>query len=170
MQRPQSYQGQQPSNVRSAEIDDKRPAKRTPPKIGFLKAGTVERAFIALLYGTLLVLVVLSILGTFYGISGNNAPLFQPRQMYADVMANTDRLLVAIAIQVFLSLGQYGARQLARNDRRWWVLYLAALTVSVYYNFQAYWTPITGIMVSWIAAPLIIAGDVLPEFIAIRHE
>ena len=161
------------SPVRSEELrsrGDEQPAKRKPPKIGFLKPGSIERAFVLLLYLTLLALVVLSILGTFYGIGGNSAPLTRPRQMWADVVANTDRLWVAIAIQVFLSLGQYGSRQMASHDRRWWLLYLAVLSISVYYNMQAYWVPLTALMSVYVAAPLIILGDVLPEFIAIRHE
>jgi hypothetical protein len=98
------------------------------------------------------------------------APLLRPRQIWADIQANPDRLWVAIAIQAFLSLGQYGARQFARRDPRWWFLYLAALSISVYYNAQAYWTPLNLLMPSLLAGALIIAGDVLPEFIAIRHE
>ena len=147
-----------------------KPARRPPPKIGFLKPGGIERGFVILLYLTLLVLVILSILGTFYGMDGNEAPLLQPRQMIADVLANTDRLWVALAIQVFLSLGQYGARQMARHDRRWWLLYLVMLGISVYYNFQAYWVPLNVIMLWPIAGAAIVAGDVLPEFIAIRHD
>lgn len=151
--------------VRSEQLDT-----RAAPRIGFLKPGGVERAFVALLYLTLFVLVVLSILGTFYGIGGNVAPLLSPRQMIADVAANLDRLWVSIAIQVFLSLGQYGARQMARHDPRWWILYLAALSISVYYNFQAYWLPLNVIVAMPVAGAIIVLGDVLPEFIAIRHE
>lgn len=144
--------------------------QRARPRIGFLKPGHVERAFVALLYGTLLVLVLLSVLGTYYGLANENAPLLRPLQIIADIRANTDRLWTALAIQLFLSLGQYGARQLARHDPRWWFLYLAALGVSVYYNFQAYWVPLNLMMPGLLVGALIIAGDVLPEFIAIRHD
>lgn len=140
------------------------------PRVGFLRPIYVERAFLALLYGTLLVLVVLSVIGTYYGLASSSAPLLQPRQILADIVANTDRLWVAIALQAFLSLAQYGARQLARRDPRWWFLYLAALGISVYYNFQAYWVPLNDIMLWPIAGAAIVLGDVLPEFIAIRHE
>jgi hypothetical protein len=156
--------------ARKEEAKDEAPAKRAAPRIGFLNPGSVEGAFRVLLYGTLLALVILSIVGTYYGLAQQAAPLLQPRQIWADIQANTDRLWVAIAIQVFLSLGQYGARQFARHDPRWWLLYLAALGISVYYNYQAYWTPLNEITLWPIAGAVIVLGDVLPEFIAIRHE
>lgn len=157
--------------VKSEELRNGAPLpKRRPSRIGFLMPRHVERAFVVLLYLTLLALVVLSVLGTYYGLAYQAAPLLTPRQIVSDIATNTDRLWVAIAIQLFLTLGQYGARQFARNDPRWWFLYLAALGVSVYYNFQAYWIPLNVLFSGFVAAPLIIAGDVLPEFIAIRHE
>lgn len=140
------------------------------PRIGFVRAAHVERLFIVMLYLALLALVVLSVIGTYYGLGQSAAPLLSPRQVIADIAANTDRLWVAIVIQGGLTIAQYGARQMARHDRRWWILYLVALGVSVYYNFQAYWTPLNELMSGLVAAPLIVAGDVLPEFIAIRHE
>ena len=146
------------------------PKGRSHPRIGFIRPGHVERLFIVMLYAALLALVVLSIIGTYYGLGQAAAPLLSPRQIIADIAANMDRLWVALAIQGGLTVAQYGARQMARHDPRWWILYLAALAVSVYYNFQAYWTPLNELMSGFVAAPLIVAGDVLPEFIAIRHE
>lgn len=163
------YGPTRPVNLADRE-KDKEETKRPAPRIGFLNPGGIERAFKVLLYGTLLTLVVLSVVGTYYGLAKENAPLLSPRQIYADIQANTDRLWVAIAIQVFLTLTQYGARTMARHDRRWWFLYLVSLGISVYYNYQAYWVPLNEIMMAPIAAAAIIAGDVLPEFIAIRHE
>lgn len=147
-----------------------KPRKPSAPRIGFLSPKGVEQAFRCLLYLTLLALVVLSVIGTYYGLSGASAPLLVPRQIIVDIQSNTDRLWVAIAIQVFLTLTQYGARQMARHDRRWWFLYLVSLGVSVYYNYQAYWLPLNELTLWPIAAAAIVAGDVLPEFIAIRHE
>ena len=155
------------SGVRNAPISS---GARKVPRVGFLRPIYVERAFLALLYLTLLVLVLLSVIGTYYGLASNSAPLLRPAQILADIGANTDRLWVAIVIQAFLTLAQYGARQLARHDPRWWFLYLAALGISVYYNFQAYWVPLNDLTLWPIAAVAIVAGDVLPEFIAIRHE
>ena len=140
------------------------------PRIGFISPRGIERAFIVLLYVTLLALIVLSVLGTFYGLAGNVAPLFSPHRVYADIAANTDRFWVALAIQLFLTLTQYGARQFVSHDRRWWMLYLVSLGISVYYNFQAYWTPLTALMPGILVSILIIAGDVLPEFIGVWHE
>lgn len=146
------------------------PAKRKPPRIGFLRPGHVERAFIVLLYLALAALVVLSVIGTFYGWRGQAAPLTAPRQIIDDLFAGGPRLWWAVGIQVALTLAQYGARQFARADRRWWILYLAALSISVYYNVQAYWTPLNELVAWYTAAVLIVAGDVLPEFLAVRHE
>jgi hypothetical protein len=165
----QRFSPNTPHPVRSEALINGK-TKRKPPRIGFLRPGHVERAFIALLYLSLLALVLLSIVGTFYGLGGNVAPLLSPRQMIADIAANTDRLWVALAIQLFLTLTQYGARQFITHDRRWWAVYLVSLSVSVYYNVQAYWTPLIALLPAYIAGILIVAGDVLPEFIGIRHE
>jgi hypothetical protein len=145
-------------------------SRRTSPRIGFLKPGHIERAFVALLYLALLGLVLLSIVGTFYGRNNDQAPLAAPWIIVADILAGGGRLWWAVGIQVALTLAQYGARQFARNDRRWWILYLATLSISVYYNFQAYWIPLNELMAWYAASVLIIAGDVLPEFLAVRRE
>ncbi|SRR5258706_8361329 len=139
-------------------------------RIGFLRPEQVERAFIWLLYLVLLVLVVLSVLGTFYGRRGESAPITAPRQIVADVLSDMLAFGIATGIQIVLTLVQYGTRQKARLDRRWWILYLVALGWSVYYNYLAYWTPLTALVAWYLAALLIIAGDVLPEFLAVRRE
>lgn len=144
--------------------------KRAAPKIGFLNPKQIERAFIVLLYLTLLALVLLSFVGTFYGLSGDNAPIRTPLRIVTDAAANTDRLLVAIVLQLALMLAQYGTRQLARHDRRWWLLYLVALGISMYYNIQAYWTPLSAMLGMGVAGIVLVIGDVLPEFMAVRHE
>jgi len=146
------------------------PLKKRATHIGFISGSGIERAFVVLRYLTLLALVLLSVVGTYYGLAYETAPIMTPLQIVADIRANLDRLWVAIAIQLFLTLSQYGGRQFARRDRRWWVLYLVTLAISVYYNVQAYWTPLNELMLWPVAATLILAGDVLPEFIAIRQE
>jgi len=146
------------------------PRTRARPRIGFLRPGHVERAFVALLYLTLLCLVLLSIVGTFYGWRGEQAPITDPGQIVRDMIADGRRLGVTVLLQLCLTLAQYGARQFARADRRWWLLYLAALAISLYYNVVAYWTPLEALVSWYIAAALIIAGDVLPEFLAVRRE
>lgn len=151
-------------------VNGKPVARRTPPRIGFLRPGHIERGFVALLYLALLALVLLSVVGTFYGWKGQQAPLTQPDQIIADLKAGGAQLWWAIALQAVLSLTQYGARQFISHDRRWWFLYLAALGISVYYNVQAYWIPLAALVPWYAAAILIVAGDVLPEFLAVRHE
>ena len=141
----------------------------SPPKIGFIAPGGIERAFVGLLYLVLLLLVMLSFIGTFYGLGQSSAPL-SIRQMLADVAGNTDRLLVACVLQLVLTLAQYGARQMARADRRWWLLYAAALIVSIYYNYVAFWTPITALVSVPVAALILIIGDIVPEMVAVRHR
>src|SRR6266540_786808 len=151
--------------------DTAQPVQRsTRPRIGFLRPGHIERAFITLLYVTLLALVALSVIGTFYGWQGRAAPLMIPIQIWRDIIASTAILWVAIGVQAALTLAQYGARQMARHDPRWWFLYLAALGISVYYNVQAYWMPLTEMIPFYVAALLILAGDILPEFLAVRHD
>ena len=141
------------------------------PAIGVIPPGAVERAFIVGLYLACLALVVLSVLGTFYGLLGASAPLRTPLRIIADVRAVPGTLGLALAIQAALTLTQYGARAMARRDRRWWVLYLAALAISVYYNIQAYYTPIAALANAYVAWLLIVSGDIIPEFIAVkRHD
>ncbi len=162
-------QAQQPQAPTRQE--PREPAKRhTAPEIGFLSGASVETAFVVLLYVVLVALVVLSILGTFYGRLGMDAPITAPLLIMKHIKAVPAQLGIAILIQLVLTVAQYGARQRAKRDRRWWFLYLAALGVSVYYNFQAYWGPLGALVPSYAAAGLIIAGDVLPEFLAVKHE
>ncbi len=150
---------------------DARPRRNSGPAIGVIPPGAVERAFIVGLYLACLALVVLSVLGTFYGLLGASAPLRTPLRIIADVRAVPGTLGLALAIQAALTLTQYGARAMARRDRRWWVLYLAALAISVYYNIQAYYTPIAALANAYVAWLLIVSGDIIPEFIAVkRHD
>lgn len=147
-------------------------------RIGFLRPAAIERAFIILLYLVLLLLVILSVLGTFYGRRGEDAPIATPLRILTDVFGDPEvgvasdlvGIGLAVGIQAVLTIIQYGARQKARGDRRWWSLYLVALGWSVYYNALAYWTPLTVALPWYLVALLIIAGDVLPEFLAVRRE
>lgn len=145
-------------------------SRRSRPNIGVIPPGQIERAFTALLYLAIIVLIALSVLGTFYGRRGASAPIAAPARLWADISAAPGLLGIALAVQVILMVTQYGARQFAARDRRWWLLYLVALGISVYYNVQAYWAPLT-VMVPWyVVGVLIVAGDILPEFIAVRRE
>jgi hypothetical protein len=145
-------------------------SRTAKPRIGFLRGSTVERAFILLIYAGVLLLVVLSVVGTFYGAQSAAAPITQPGRIWLEMTGSGAALWVAIVAQVALSLTQYGARQLARHDARWWLLYLAALGVSVYFNIQAYYTPLLAYMLPGYVYLLILAFDILPEFVSIRHD
>jgi hypothetical protein len=147
------------------------PSKPAAPSLGFLDPRTVERWFVRGVYFVMFVLVILSLLGTFYGLQHQAAPLLQPAQMVLDLAVRPWALLWTLVLQGGLTLAQYGARVKARTNRRWWLGYLAALGVSVYYNLQAYYDPVVALGVPWLLAiALIIAGDVLPEHVAIRHS
>lgn len=156
--------------VKSVELKDGKPIPSRRGRVGFLRPGHVEGAFVFVLYTALLLLVALSIVGTFYGLLGASAPVSAPLRILGALSGAPKLALLAFAIQAVLTVTQYGARQMAHHDRRWWLLYLVALGISVYYNVQAYWTPLTDMVRWYLAALLIVAGDVLPEFIAVRRE
>lgn len=156
--------------VKSVELRDGKPIARRRVRIGFIRPGHVEGLFIAVLYLALLLLVALSVVGTFYGLLGQDAPLSAPLRMISAARSAPKIALLAFVIQAVLTVTQYGARQLAHHDRRWWILYLVALGISVYYNYHAYWTPLTAMVAWYLALLLIVAGDVLPEFIAVRRD
>lgn len=162
--------------VRSVPLrDGERVEGKRRPTIGFIRPGQIERAFTALLYSALFLLVLLSILGTFYGLLGENAPIAAPLfvaipRIVRSIAAAPNLFGEALVIQLILTLIQYGARQYAKNQPYWWIAYLVSLGVSVYYNYLAYWTPLNTLAPAYLAALIIIAGDVLPEFIAVRRE
>lgn len=146
------------------------PARSGKPRIGFLRASAIERAFILMIYGGVLALIALSIVGTFYGSHGRPAPISNPGAIWRTMWQSGTPGLIAVGMQLALSLTQYGARQMSRHDWRWWLLYLAALGISVYFNWQAYYTPLLAYMLPGYAVALILAFDILPEFVSIRHD
>lgn len=161
---------------REEEEEEERPTKKgkaargAAPRIGFLRASAVERAFILMIYGGVLLLVALSIIGTFYGSRGMPAPISDPGAIWDTMWGSGTAGLLAVGIQIALSLTQYGARQMGKYDARWWLLYLAALGISLYFNYQAYYAPLLIYMLPGYALALIVAFDILPEFVSIRHD
>lgn len=152
--------GAAPSNARSAA-----------PELGILAPRHIERAFIGLLYAAIATLMLASVLGTFYGIQSRSAsfhPLWQP---LLDLLAAPLTFGLALVIQAMLSVAQWGARQMTHYNRWWWLGYLAVLAPSVYYNVVAFYAPATAA-----GAPpllviiLLLGGDVIPEFLLIRHR
>lgn len=143
---------------------------QTPPPIGVIPPGSIERAFLALLYMMVVLLAWLSVLGTFYGMRGLSAHLL-PLAQLADIQTAPVIFIQALAIQIVLTLAQWGGRQMTRRSPWWWILYLVALGWSVYYNVQAYYNPLTALALApAVVYVLIIIGDVLPEFVAVRHR
>jgi hypothetical protein len=158
------------SNVRSAPLEGGK-AKSKPPEIGVLSGAAIERAFVGLLYAMTALLALLSLFGTFYGMLGVPGPLAAPWLMPADAAAAPEWFGGAFVVQLVSTLAQWGARQMARHTPRWWLLYLAALGLSVYYNLVAYHAPAVALGVPWLlAAILIIAGDAVPELVVVKRR
>ena len=145
-------------------------AKQRAPEIGFLSPSTVERALIVLIYAGVVLLACLSIIGTFYGLRGEVARIAPPWRMLLDMYNNLEAAGLGLLAQVFLTVTQYGARVKAASDPRWWLLYLAALAWSLYYNVQAYFGPLVALGLPVLAAGIIIVlADVVPEFAAVKR-
>jgi hypothetical protein len=119
-----------------------------------------------------LALIALSILGTFYGARGLASPLLtHPLQIGRDIARAPSVAILALCGQVALSVAQWGGRQLARDDRRWWLLYFASLWLSLYWNWRAYGPPLVAVGVPiLLAGILILAGDVGPELALVRDD
>lgn len=129
-------------------------------------AGTsIDTAFTWLLYTVLILLITASWLGTFYGILGARAPLYSAWAMALDVVARPALAFQAFGVQAFLTIVQWGARRRARTHSPiYWLLWLAGLAPSVYYNLGSYYEPMVALGVPYVlAALMIIGGDVIPE-------
>jgi hypothetical protein len=144
------------------------------PNIGVIPGAAVERAFIGLMYTGVVLLVVLSVFGTFYGLQGRAAPLSAPWWLWRMVLDAWEAPAVlgrAFLVQAVLTIAQWGAHELAGRDRLWWLAWLAALAPSVYYNVQAYFDPAIALGAPWlIALILIAAGDIVPELVGIKRD
>lgn len=162
------------SNVRSQPLPPRLPEsseRRARPHIGVVKGVHVERAFLTLIYVAVAVLVALSIFGTFYGLLGRAAPLAEPWRMALDAYAAPRALGLALVVQAVFTVVQWGARQMARRNRYWWLVWLAALAPSVYYNVGAYHTPAVALGAPWLVAfVLIVAGDIVPELVSVQQD
>jgi hypothetical protein len=138
---------------------------------GMIKGDDMERALIALLHVLAWTLIALSVLGTFYGVRGVNAPLHDPLRVIADIAAMPSMLVAALIVQGLLSVVQWGSRQRAMkpDKRHWWALYFVALAFSVYWNWQAYGDPLIVLGMPWLlAGGLVLGGDVLPEWAIVK--
>ena len=114
-------------------------------------------------------LILLSILGTFYGIQGDPAPLGRPGQLLRDLWAGWPMLPAAVGVQFGLGMAQWGGRSLAEDHLGWWALYALSLALSVWLNWIAYGVPLVALGMPWlIALALIVIGDILPEIALVR--
>lgn len=154
-----------------------RPA-RERIEVGMVNPGAIEVWFVRVLQFVLIILVVLSFIGTFYGMRDQTAPL--SLQIISDVIAHPEAAILALIVQGLLSITQYGSRIMSksRNDRRWWILYLFALALSLMYNMEAYGETVRGMLPDELSAQgktiasflFVLAGDVVPEILAVRKR
>jgi hypothetical protein len=146
----------------------KSPALERGSRTGLIPRGRVVSALILTLRSVLIALMVLSLFGTFYALLGVEAPFPNVFAMLGDVMRDSGTFLMALGAQLLFSLVQWGSASLAKEDRRWWFLYLLALAPSAWMNIQSYAQPTLEVF-GWngdrllIVVALIIAFDIAPE-------
>lgn len=152
--------------VSQQPLEHGQPRRRRP---GMFKGDAIERLLIALIHCLAWGLIILSVLGTFYGARGLDMPLSNPLRVIRDILASPISLTLALVGQGLLSVVQWGSRHMAIEDRRWWLLYFGALALSVWWNWQAYFDPMLLLGVPWvIALGFIVAGDMFPEFALVK--
>jgi hypothetical protein len=138
-----------------------------PLRTAHIDGAHAAQALTIVLRSAMWCLIALSAIGTLYGVLGQAVPLWQPWRIIGDVIAAPAQAALALALQLGLTLGQWGGIELAREDRRWWIVYVGALLASVALNVAAYWEPLVVIAgLPWLVAiVLIIGGDVTPEWL-----
>lgn len=158
------------SNYRVSDLPS--PA-RPAPRVGYrgvVSGAAIERTLILAIQVAAWLLVVMSILGTFYGARGLDAPLTRPAQVVLDCIANGQAFVVALLAQGMLALVQWGGRRIARRDPRWWLIYLGSLALSVWWNWSAYGDPLVALGVPWLAAIGVVAtADIVPELALVQE-
>lgn len=159
-------------------------APRRSERIGFLSGRRAEGCFVWLLRLAGLLLIVVSVVGSFYGLQGASAE--GPLKVIPAMIAGWPWLLGAVAVQAFLSIGQWGSRQRAQGslasssegrrrrvggDPRFWVVYLALLVLSAALNWIAYGVHLIQWGIPWALALLaVVAGDALAELVIVVDE
>jgi hypothetical protein len=172
-------------SVRSRNLEpaDEHNRRRQHQQIGFLSGRRAEGCFVWLLRLAGLLLIAVSVVGSFYGLQGK--PAAGPLQVIPDMVKAWPALIGALAAQGFLSVGQWGARQRAQGsivvtergrrrqggDWRFWIVYLALLALSAALNWIAY----GGNLVTWgillvLAVLAVVGGDALAELVIVVDE
>jgi hypothetical protein len=157
---------------REAKDQGAEPKKKTRgPSTTMIRGSTMERALIIALRVAAWLLIALSVIGTFYGVRNQDAPITQPWLLFRDIPAAWNVALLALAGQVLLALLQWGSRRMARHDPRWWLGYVAGLAPSIWWNWQAYGDPLMSLGVPLLVAlGIIIGGDMFPELTLVRDD
>lgn len=159
-------------NYREEPLTNYRPGQAAPSiarpvrrvQTGMIPAAHMSIALIWQIRILAIVLIMLSLFGTFYGMHGAVMPLSRPGQLLIDIGLAPAGLALAFALQLFFSVVQWGSMGLAKSNPRWWAMYLMALGFSAYWNWQAYGEPLIAMRVPWLLALIIIiASDVLAE-------
>jgi hypothetical protein len=149
----------------------RRKKRRAGPSTTQLSGEAMERTLIIVLQLAAWLLIFISMVGTFYGVGPEPAPLWTPRQIWIDVTGSLLGFSLAVVGQSILSVAQWGSRNAAKRDRRWWFAYLAVLAPSVWWNWEAYGPPLTDVGVPWaVALGIILLGDVGPELVLVRTD
>lgn len=156
--------------VKSSDLINGVAAPRRPAYRGVIPGAAIERTLITAIQVAAWLLVLLSILGTFYGARGIDAPLTRPIQIVLDCIAAPSAFGLALVAQITLAVAQWGGRRLARRDPRWWLIYLGSLSLSVWWNWTAYGDPLITLGVPWLAAiGVVAAADIAPELALIQE-
>lgn len=135
-------------------------------RIGMLSGERAESTFVGLIRVAGWLLVAISVIGSFYGLQGKQAAA--PLRVMSDLAAGWPWLLSALGAQAFLSIGQWGSRQRARIDRRFWLAYLVLLALSAGLNWLAYGPHLIDWGVPWLLAALaVVGGDALAELVIV---
>jgi|GEM_PF-2981082 len=175
--------------VTSREIPPKdQPAapgpQRRARRIGWLSGAAAEGAFVLLLRLAGVALVLISVVGSFYGLQGK--PAAGPLAVLPQVVAGWPWLLAALAAQAVLSVGQWGSRHRAQGERyttdtgkrkrrggdpRFWLVYLLLLAGSAALNWIAYGGHLVTWGVPWALAVLaVVGGDALAELVIVADD
>ena len=91
-----------------------------PLRTAHISGTQAAQALVVLLRVSMWTLVILSTIGTIYGVMRQAVPLWTPWMVFGDLAANPGGAAIGLALQLGLTLGQWGGIELAREDRRWW--------------------------------------------------